>query len=203
MKKILPFILIIIFVIGLISGHYIYKSFNVEVKSNDEIKKDLEKQKVIEIKDIETKNNKDDVEQVIDEEKVDNTITPSQDKVPSNNIEKEKANNNSHNQNNNDNQKPVDNNKEVIEETPVINNDPVIEDPPQVDEELERLKKLCPYKTSQSCFNASIDVSLNNTSDSNFKHTACESKAYKGELVGYCMLIYYNDDTWKYYKATD
>lgn len=193
MKKILPFILIIIFVVGLISGHYIYKSFDVEVKSNDEIKKDFENQKVIEIKE-----NKKEVEQIVDEEKMNNTITPLQDKVLSKN-EKETINNSSHNQ-----KSIIENKEQIVEETPVVNSDPIIKDEsPQVDEELERLKKLCPYKTSQNCFDASIDVSLNNISDSNFKHTACESKAYKGELVGYCMLIYYNDDTWKYYKATD
>lgn len=199
MKKILPFVLALILIVVLISGHYVYKSFSKEkLQENNSVS---DKEQIIEDEPI-----KDDIP-IVEEEIKENDISSQDNNSLYNNDKQNIPSNNSHSQvNNNNTHVPI-----VEEETPKTeeNTTPTIEDkpsdviiPPQVDEELERLKKLCPY-TSQSCMDASIDVSLNNTSDPNFKHTACESMAYKGQLVGFCMLIYYNDNTWKYYETAN
>ena len=57
------------------------------------------------------------------------------------------------------------------------------------------------YKTSQECYEASIDISFQYIDNENFNHTACKSFAYKGELLGYRMLIYYKDGTTEYLDA--
>lgn len=71
---------------------------------------------------------------------------------------------------------------------------------PEVDEEYERLKQLYKYPTSQACYEASIEASLKaKQEDSNYRNAGCISGAYKGELVGYRIIIYYNDGTTKFY----
>lgn len=127
--------------------------------------------------------------------------------------EKTKEEVSSNNNNNNDDNVPSTDNKQdddkiIVDETTDNSNDsnvPVEEQEetstPQVDQELERLKSLIKYKTSQECFDASIDVSFEYENNENFKHTACESFAYKGQLLGYRMLIYYNDGTTEYLDA--
>lgn len=111
--------------------------------------------------------------------------------------------------NNKTNDESIPSNDNTNEDTPVIddvpeNNNTIIEEEtstPQVDQELERLKNLIKYKTSQECYEASIDVSFQYLDNENFKHTACQSFAYKGELLGYRMLIYYKDGTTEYLDA--
>lgn len=97
-------------------------------------------------------------------------------------------------------------NEEVIVENETNNSDIIVENEeivsvPQEDQELERLKKLIKYKTSQECYEASIDISFQYIDNENFNHTACKSFAYKGELLGYRMLIYYKDGTTEYLDA--
>lgn len=72
---------------------------------------------------------------------------------------------------------------------------------PTVDTEYERLKKIYRYETSAICYEESINVAFLFVDDPNFKHTACQSGAYKGQLVGYAILIYYNDNTTEYYMG--
>lgn len=113
--------------------------------------------------------------------------------------------------NNKTNDESIPSNDNTNEDTPVMddapennNNNTIIEEEtstPQVDQELERLKSLIKYKTSQECYEASIDVSFQYLDNENFKHTACQSFAYKGELLGYRMLIYYKDGTTEYLDA--
>ena len=71
-------------------------------------------------------------------------------------------------------------------------------DIPEVDEEYERLKKLYKYKTGSECYYASLKA-YSKTYQENYENAGCISGAYKGELLGYRIIIYYNDGTSMYY----
>lgn len=136
-------------------------------------------------------------------------------------INKEKINSNSQNEKeetkieqkkniNEDNKKEIiTNNENKITEVPSKNNkpeeekqNPIVNDDslviPQIDEELERLKNLIKYKTSKECYDASVEIGLKYLDNDNFQNTACSSFSYKGQLLGYRLLIYYKDGTTEY-----
>lgn len=70
---------------------------------------------------------------------------------------------------------------------------------PKNDSEYKELKKIFRYETSSECFIASNEAYDLYMDDENFYVTTCETKSYKGELVGWGVVIYFNDNTKKYY----
>lgn len=160
-------------------------------------------------------------------ESISNNQSTVVDKQESNNTETKKENNVVKEENTNKNETTKENNKEQTENnstdetnnndsvdqeesTPEVKEEieesnPEVEEEkqepvPEVDEEYERLKQLYKYPTSQACYEASIEASLKvKQEDSNYRNAGCISGAYKGELVGYRIIIYYNDGTTKFY----
>lgn len=94
--------------------------------------------------------------------------------------------------------------KENVEQDNILTNDNQFQQETKTEEiqnedkEIENLKQLCPY-TSEQCYQKSIDASLEFIGDSNFQVMTCESMAYKGQLIGYCLKVNYKDNTWRYY----
>lgn len=119
------------------------------------------------------------------------------------NKEEQIKNNSTDETNNNESVDQEESTPEVKEEIEESNPEVEVEkqEPvPEVDEEYERLKQLYKYPTSQACYEASIETSLKvKQEDSNYRNAGCISGAYKGELVGYRIIIYYNDGTTKFY----
>ena len=68
----------------------------------------------------------------------------------------------------------------------------------EIDEEYEKLKKLYKYKNGTECYYASLKV-YSQTYQENYKNAGCISGAYNGELLGYRIIIYFNDGTSMYY----
>ena len=68
----------------------------------------------------------------------------------------------------------------------------------EIDEEYETLKKLYKYKTGTECYYASLKV-YSQTYQEKYKNAGCISGAYNGELLGYRIIIYFNDGTSMYY----
>lgn len=75
---------------------------------------------------------------------------------------------------------------------------PKEKDIPEVDEEYERLKKLYKYKTGTECYYASLKA-YSQTYQENYENAGCISGAYKGEFLGYRIIIYFVDGTSMYY----
>jgi len=213
-KKILPFILV--FIVLIVCNIFIFYVFNnnendnlttdiinKENVINDSINTSSDKDVIIETQDEEKQTNHDvDIKEEKTTSEKQETASLSKDKNDisikedtSSNIEEEVP--------------PTINenvNKEVIVEDEINNSDVIVENEEivpdtQEDQELERLKNLIKYKTSQECYEASIDISFQYIDNENFNHTACKSFAYKGELLGYRMLIYYKDGTTEYLDA--
>ena len=59
-------------------------------------------------------------------------------------------------------------------------------------------KKLYKYKTGTECYYASLKV-YSKTNQEKYKNAGCISGAYNGELLGYRIIIYFNDGTSMYY----
>lgn len=99
----------------------------------------------------------------------------------------------------NDNTKTND---EIIDKEPEIDSEieelPKEKDIPEVDEEYERLKKLYKYKTGTECYYASLKA-YSQTYQENYENAGCISGAYKGEFLGYRIIIYFVDGTSMYY----
>lgn len=213
-KKILPFILV--FIVLIVCSIFIFYVFNnnendnpttdiinKENVINDSINTSSDKEVIIETQDEEKQTNHDvDIKEEKTTSEKQETTSLSKDKNDisikedtSSNIEEEVPPAINENEN-----------KEVIAEDEINNSDVNVENEEiipdtQEDQELERLKNLIKYKTSQECYEASIDISFQYIDNENFNHTACKSFAYKGELLGYRMLIYYKDGTTEYLDA--
>lgn len=90
----------------------------------------------------------------------------------------------------------------IIEED--IENDTKIEESSkeevilEIDEEYERLKKLYKYKNGTECYYASLKA-YSQTYQENYENAGCISGAYKGEFLGYRIIIYFTDGTSMYY----
>lgn len=213
-KKILPFILVfIVLIVCSIFIFYIFKDNKNDIPATDVINKEN-----VVNDSINTSSDKDGIIETQDEEKqiihdVDNKEEKTtSEKQETTSLSKDK-NDISIKEDTSSNIKeevpPAINeneNKEVIAEDEINNSDVSVENEEiisdtQEDQELERLKNLIKYKTSQECYEASIDISFQYIDNENFNHTACKSFAYKGELLGYRMLIYYKDGTTEYLDA--
>jgi len=66
------------------------------------------------------------------------------------------------------------------------------------DPEYQRLYNLSEFHTYKECYNASIDVSAESE---DIRNTSCEDVIYKGEVIGYRIIIFYYDGSWKYHKT--
>lgn len=117
--------------------------------------------------------------------------------------EEQTENNSTDESNNNESVDQEESTPEIMEE--IEESNPEVEEEkqepvPEVDEEYERLKQLYKYPTSQACYEASIKASIKvRQENDNYRNAGCISGAYKGELVGYRIIIYYNDGTTKFY----
>ena len=106
----------------------------------------------------------------------------------------------------------IDNSGEIVENSAndeTINDDVIVKNDikddiskedviVEIDEEYETLKKLYKYKTGTECYYASLKV-YSQTYQENYKNAGCISGAYNGELLGYRIIIYFNDGTSMYY----
>ena len=221
MKKKFPFILTLIFIV-IIGVICIFISNNIKPQNNLS-NNNIEEQKLddnhIDNESTTTIDTKveDDIELKVDdkptsdsqsnnESQKNNVDVPAKEIETSKNQESDKQVIVKDDDNKNNNESiPSNNNTNddtpVVDEVPENNNNNNETSTPQVDQELERLKSLIKYKTSQECYEASIDISFQYIDNENFNHTACKSFAYKGELLGYRMLIYYKDGTTEYLDA--
>lgn len=220
MKKKFPFILTLMFIV-IIGVICIFISNNIKPQNNFS-NNNIEEQKIddnnINNESTTTTDTKveDDIELKVDDKSTSDSQSNNESQknnvdVPVKEIETSK-NQESDKQaivkddNNKNNNESIPSNNNTNDDTPVVdevpeNNNNEETSTPQVDQELERLKSLIKYKTSQECYEASIDVSFQYIDNENFNHTACKSFAYKGELLGYRMLIYYKDGTTEYLDA--
>ena len=106
----------------------------------------------------------------------------------------------------------IDNSGEIVENSAndeTINDDVIVKNDikddiskedviVEIDEEYETLKKLYKYKTGTECYYASLKV-YSQTYQEKYKNAGCISGAYNGELLGYRIIIYFNDGTSMYY----
>ena len=218
MKKKFPFILALIFIV-IIGVICIFIGSNFK-RQNTLSDTNIEEQKLdnnIDNESTTTTDTKveDDIELNVDDKTTNDSQSNNESQknnidVPANKVETSK-NQESDEQvivkddDNKNNNESIPSNNNTSEDTPVIDEVPENNNEetstPQVDQELERLKSLIKYKTSQECYEASIDISFQYIDNENFNHTACKSFAYKGELLGYRMLIYYKDGTTEYLDA--
>ena len=61
------------------------------------------------------------------------------------------------------------------------------------------MKKIYRYKDRIKCYETSIEVA--ESDPINIRNTTCVSGAYKGELIGYKIVIFYNDGTNEIYMG--
>ena len=165
------------------------KDNNVSSNNGNTKNEDIEKNDKVSTNDTTTKNNDD---------KTSSSKEQNQNSVTHNDNKSENSNENTSNdisKNNESNNSKTENNSES-------NDSSTKEEPtPSVDKELENLKKIYRYETSAICYEESINVAFLYADNENFKHTACKSGAYKGQLIGYALLIYYKDGTTEYYMG--
>lgn len=216
-KKILPFILVIIFlIVSSIFIFYTFKSNKNDIPDTSTNNNVINKENIInnsvdatsdEDIVIETQDEKQTIDVVEKEEE--NTTSLNQETTNQSNDKNDISIKEDISSNVEEEVPPTINeneNKEVAVEDETNNSDVIVENEEivpniQEDQELERLKKLIKYKTSQECYEASVDISFQYIDNENFNHTACKSFAYKGKLLGYRMLIYYKDGTTEYLDA--
>lgn len=88
--------------------------------------------------------------------------------------------------------------EEINDDELVINEILIKENIEIIDDEYEKLKKLYRYKSGTECYNASLKV-YSETYKENYKNFGCISGAYNGDLLGYRIIIYFDDGTSMYY----
>ena len=66
------------------------------------------------------------------------------------------------------------------------------------DEEYIKLKAMMEFETRAECQAASDIIGPQYALQGNLRNTSCESFAYKGTVIGYRLLIWFTDGTWKY-----
>lgn len=165
------------------------KDNNVSSNNDNTKNEDTEKNNKVSTNDTTTKNNDD---------KTSSSKEQNQNSVTHNDNKSENSNENT----SNDTSKNNESNNSKTENNSESNDSSTKEEPtPSVDKELENLKKTYRYETSAICYEESINVAFLYADNENFKHTACKSGAYKGQLIGYALLIYYKDGTTEYYMG--
>jgi len=222
MKKRLPFILVILlflFVGGFVIYKHIFANSDVKVQPNNPIveTKDSDVNNVV---DTNNESSISSAPEVVEEEKLElqeekevikNNDVPvvkeetskKQETTTNKKVEETttpSSSNSSNTNSNNTNDVEIEEPKSEEKQEIII---PEEESTPQVDPEYERLKSLIKYKTDMECYYASFDVSLEYNDDENFKVISCSSYAYKGELLGYRMVVHYWDGTTEYLDAID
>lgn len=216
-KKSLIIIGVFLLLIAIGLGVY-FKFYSKDEKSSETLKSQIEITKVqsegdeldLTEKDESETNNKITIEkeQSNTNNDDDKTIKDSDDNKSKNNQEIKKTGtvqNNTNNKVENKNEDIVESNK-VVENNKVEEKNSVLEEKEEqpiitTNSEYEEMKKIYRYKTSSECYQASLEVIATDTE--NIKNAVCESGAYKGELVGYKMIIKYNNGTNKIYMTAD
>ena len=205
-KKSLVIILIAVVVIG-ISLIYLNtrdtKELSIErnnLEVVEKVEENLESSENLESEDL--------VEEVVEENK---TIVEEKKESSSSSVKQSKEQNNKpvNNQVTTEEKKEISNEKQ---EEPIINNSEVNnsesnipeENEPTVDPEYERLLNLVDSFDYMECLNKAGDIeSATRENILNIKNTSCEDVIYKGQVLGYRIILFYNDGTWKYYNATN
>ena len=92
----------------------------------------------------------------------------------------------------------IEKEEEKISET--SNQDEIKENNSEQDDlELLEMKKIYRYKDRIKCYETSIEVA--ESDPINIRNTTCVSGAYTGELIGYKIVIFYNDGTNEIYMG--
>lgn len=194
-KKIIPLVSIVILIVLIVVGGTTLFIFKTRDKENNVSKK--EKTQIIE-KTNETLSE--------DELPIDNDVTTNENQV------EESKNNNSSNEtkSNNDlnskqevgnktddtNNKIDDKGSTIIE---VLEEDTKKNDDPTQDEEYKRIKSTCEFFTREECQKALPNIQLKYLDDEHDMVSAsCKSFAYKGQIVGYRVLLTYGDGKFFY-----
>lgn len=201
-KKIIPLVSIVILIVLIVVGGTTLFIFKTRDKENNVSKK--EKTQIIE-KTNETLS-EDEIINSEDELPIDNDVTTNENQV------EESKNNNSSNEtkSNNDlnskqevgnktddtNNKIDDKGSTIIE---VLEEDTKKNDDPTQDEEYKRIKSTCEFFTREECQKALPNIQLKYLDDEHDTVSAsCKSFAYKGQIVGYRVLLTYGDGKFFY-----
>ena len=188
-KKIIPLVSIVILIVLIVVGGTTLFIFKTRDKENNVSKN--EKTQIIE-KTNETLR-EDEIINSEDELPIDNDVITNE-----NQVEESKNNNSSsETKSNNDlNSKIDDKGSTVIE---VSEEDTKKNDDSTQDEEYKRIKSTCEFFTREECQKALPDIQLKYLDDEHDMVSAsCKSFAYKGQIVGYRVLLTYGDGKFFY-----
>lgn len=208
-KKIIPLVSIVILIVLIVVGGTTLFIFKTRDKENNVSKN--EKTQIIE-KTNETLN-EDEIINSEDELPIDNDVITNGNQVEeskNNNSSNETKSNNdlnskqevgnkiddTNNKTDDTNNKTDDKGSTIIE---VSEEDTKKNDDPTQDEEYKRIKSTCEFFTREECQKALPDIQLKYLDDEHDMVSAsCKSFAYKGQIVGYRVLLTYGDGKFFY-----
>lgn len=194
-KKIIPLVSIVILIVLIVVGGTTLFIFKTRNKENNVSKK--EKTQIIE-KTNETLS-EDEIINSEDELPIDNDVITNGNQVEeskNNNSSNETKSNNDLNSKQEVGNKTDDKGSTIIE---VSEEDTKKNDDPTQDEEYKRIKSTCEFFTREECQKALPDIQLKYLDDEHDMVSAsCKSFAYKGQIVGYRVLLTYGDGKFFY-----
>ncbi|MBE6152736.1 MAG: hypothetical protein E7166_00720 [Firmicutes bacterium] len=95
----------------------------------------------------------------------------------------------------------------VTVEKPIESNNtdiPQEEQPIENDAEYQELLSIIDSYDHMDCLEKAGDIhSASRENIINIRNTSCEDVIYKGQVIGYRIILFYNDGSWKYYNATN
>jgi len=194
-KKIIPLVSIVILIVLIVVGGTTLFIFKTRDKENNVSKN--EKTQIIE-KTNETLS-EDEIINSEDELPIDNDVITNGNQVEeskNNNSSNETKSNNDLNSKQEVGNKTDDKGSTIIE---VSEEDTKKNDDPTQDEEYKRIKSTCEFFTREECQKALPDIQLKYLDDEHDMVSAsCKSFAYKGQIVGYRVLLTYGDGKFFY-----
>lgn len=194
-KKIIPLVSIVILIVLIVVGGTTLFIFKTRDKENNVSKN--EKTQIIE-KTNETLS-EDEIINFEDELPIDNDVITNGNQVEeskNNNSSNETKSNNDLNSKQEVGNKTDDKGSTIIE---VSEEDTKKNDDPTQDEEYKRIKSTCEFFTREECQKALPDIQLKYLDDEHDMVSAsCKSFAYKGQIVGYRVLLTYGDGKFFY-----
>lgn len=194
-KKIIPLVSIVILIVLIVVGGTTLFIFKTRDKENNVSKN--EKTQIIE-KTNETLS-EDEIINSEDELPIDNDVITNENQVEeskNNNSSNETKSNNDLNSKQEVGNKTDDKSSTIIE---VSEEDTKKNDDPTQDEEYKRIKSTCEFFTREECQKALPDIQLKYLDDEHDMVSAsCKSFAYKGQIVGYRVLLTYGDGKFFY-----
>lgn len=194
-KKIIPLVSIVILIVLIVVGGTTLFIFKTRDKENNVSKN--EKTQIIE-KTNETLS-EDEIINSEDELPIDNDVITNGNQVEeskNNNSSNETKSNNDLNSKQEVGNKTDDKSSTIIE---VSEEDTKKNDDPTQDEEYKRIKSTCEFFTREECQKALPDIQLKYLDDEHDMVSAsCKSFAYKGQIVGYRVLLTYGDGKFFY-----